>query len=77
MTNTAMTQYESYGMVNQVDLSLGWQVNDSISATLGGRNIFDTYPDKGTLNTCCGQIYPDSSADWFGTYLYLNLNANF
>jgi len=77
ISNTAMTQYESYGSTQQVDMALAWKVNDSMTATLGGRNVFDTYPDVGNLNTCCGQIYPDTSADWFGTFLYLNLNANF
>jgi outer membrane receptor protein involved in Fe transport len=60
-----------------VDLSLGWKVNDSIAATLGGRNVFSRFPDRDTTTTCCGQIYPDTAADWFGAFWYLNVSANF
>lgn len=75
--NTTLTQFESYASTHQVDMSVGWSVNDSITATLGGRNVLETYPDVGNLNTCCGRIYPETAADWYGRYVYLNLNANF
>lgn len=75
--NTTLTQFESYGSTHQVDMALGLSVNDSITATLGGRNVFEKYPDVANLNTCCGRIYPETAADWFGRYVYLNLNANF
>lgn len=75
--NTTLTQFESYNSTHQVDMSLGWNVNDSITTTLGARNVLDTYPDVGNLNTCCGRIYPETAADWYGRYVYLNVNANF
>ena len=75
--NTTLTQFEHYRATHQVDMSVGWEVTDSITATLGSRNVFDKYPQVAQLNTCCGRIYPETAADWFGRYVYLNLNTNF
>jgi iron complex outermembrane recepter protein len=76
-SDNALAQFQSFSSTQQVDLSLGWKVNESISATLGGRNVFDAYPDEDNVTTCCGQKYPEVAADWFGVFWYLNVSANF
>lgn len=77
ITNTTLTQFEEFGSLGQVDMAFNWQATDKITVTLGGRNVLDKYPKPGGLDTCCGQIYPDTAADWFGRRVYLSLNASF
>lgn len=62
-----------------IDLELKYQFTDSLSLSVGGRNIFDEYPEKDELNDdCCGAIYwGDSDVDWQGGYYYARLNAQF
>lgn len=65
------------------DLEAAYQVNENFRVTVGGRNIFDEYPDKvdravNGNDYCCGRVYASTSvADWQGGYYYLRLNADF
>ena len=65
------------------DLEAAYQINENFRVTVGGRNIFDEYPDKvdravNGNDYCCGRVYASTSvADWQGGYYYLRLNADF
>ncbi|MCP9476535.1 TonB-dependent receptor [Marisediminitalea aggregata] len=62
------------------DLEGTYFINETLSVSLGARNLFDNYPDASTLpgDTCCGRIYrSDSIVDWQGGYYYMKLNASF
>jgi iron complex outermembrane receptor protein len=55
------------------DVDFTWDVNDAISVTLGGNNIFDAAPDdQPTWWRCCGiAAHTSSVMDWQGPYYYL------
>jgi iron complex outermembrane receptor protein len=64
-----------------VDLEASYQINENFRATVGGRNVFDEYPDKidKTIGDyCCGRVYASSSiVPWQGGYYFLRLNVDF
>ena len=62
-----------------VDLEAQYQINDTFRISGGGRNIFDEYPEKGTVgDTCCGRVYESgSNVDWHGSYWFARITANF
>ncbi|WGL15040.1 TonB-dependent receptor [Microbulbifer bruguierae] len=70
---------QKYSSVVQVDLEGKYHFTESTSASLGGRNVFDEYPDKDKIGDyCCGAIYPPGSmVDWQGAFYYMSLNHNF
>jgi iron complex outermembrane receptor protein len=55
------------------DVDFTWDVNDAISLTLGGNNIFDATPDdQPSWWRCCGIAAHESSVmDWQGPYYYI------
>ena len=55
------------------DFDATWDVNDALSITFGGNNIFDAHPDPApTFLTCCGvPVHPPSPMDWQGPYYYV------
>lgn len=64
------------------DLEGAYQINRNFRVTLGGRNIFDEFPDElagvGLADQCCGRVYDSGSVvPWQGGYYYLRLNADF
>ncbi|MDX3774692.1 TonB-dependent receptor [Chromatiaceae bacterium AAb-1] len=61
------------------DLEASYQLTDALKITIGGRNIFDKYPQKDEIgDECCGAVYYSGSAvDWQGGYYYLRLSAQF
>lgn len=60
------------------DLEASYQINDIATISAGGRNIFDTYPDKTRLDGGNGRVYWASSpVDWQGAYYYLKLSLQF
>ncbi|MBN1236869.1 MAG: TonB-dependent receptor [Gammaproteobacteria bacterium] len=61
------------------DLEAGYHVNDALSVVLGGRNLFDEYPEKDAIGDyCCGRLYSSGTAvNWEGRFYYLRLNASF
>ena len=64
-----------------VDLEASYQISENLRATLGGRNIFDEYPDEvddAIGDYCCGRQYASSSiVPWQGGYYFLRLNVDF
>ena len=55
----------------QTDFDVTWDVNEDLSLTFGGNNIFDELPDVDTGNDpCCGQLY-SGVLDWQGPYYYV------
>lgn len=63
-----------------VDVDMGYRFNDHFSASIGARNLFDNYPDKGDdaiSDTCCGRVYrSDSIVDWQGGYYYAKVRLD-
>jgi iron complex outermembrane receptor protein len=64
------------------DLEGSWQVNQNVRVTLGGRNIFDEFPDElntiGRSDQCCGRVYDSGSVvPWQGGYYYGRIAAEF
>ena len=74
-TSTAdLSRIQQFGSRFMLDAEATWRFGARYSLTLGGRNLFDTYPGRGEFETCCGRIYrSDSVVPWQGTSLYLQL----
>ncbi len=55
------------------DLDLTWDVNDTLSVTFGGNNVFDASPEPAPdFIVCCGRpTDPDTVLDWQGPYYYV------
>jgi iron complex outermembrane receptor protein len=72
------TTSQTFDATYFVDLEASYQFTHSLSATIGGRNIFDEYPDKidrSIGDYCCGRDYASSSVvPWQGGYYFLRLN---
>ena len=63
---------QEFGSRFMLDAEATWRFTERYSLTLGGRNLFDTYPGRGEFETCCGRLYrSDSLVPWQGTSLYL------
>jgi len=66
-----------------VDLEGAYQINDMFRLSVGGRNIFDEYPDElnaeiGQRDQCCGRVFDSGSVlPWQGGYYYTRLNVDF
>ncbi|WP_261319477.1 TonB-dependent receptor plug domain-containing protein [Microbulbifer agarilyticus] len=71
--------YQTYDPVVQVDLEGKYHITDNTNVSLGGRNIFDEYPEKDALGDyCCGALYAsDTVVDWQGSFYYMSLNHDF
>ena len=65
------------------DLEANWQINDNWRVAVGGRNLFDEYPDKvdriaSDNDNCCGRTYVSGSiVPWQGGYYYGRVNVSF
>ncbi|WOJ94203.1 TonB-dependent receptor [Congregibacter variabilis] len=81
--NTSPLSVQTYDPTIFFDLEGSWQINQMLRASIGGRNIFDEYPDEvdrvaSDNDYCCGRIYASTSVvDWQGGYYYLRLRADF
>lgn len=81
--NTSPLSIQDYDAVVFFDLEGSWQINDMLRATIGGRNLFDEYPDQvdriaSDNDYCCGRLYPSTSVvDWQGGYYYARLRIDF
>jgi len=71
--------FQDYDPVVMFDLEGTYQFNDMFSLTLGGRNIFDEYPEKDEIaDDCCGAVYESSIiVPWQGGYYFARLNVDF
>ena len=64
----------------QFDLDVTWDIDDTYTLTVGGRNIFDEYPDADSIGESGtnGRIYrSDSLVDWQGGFYYAKVAAKF
>jgi iron complex outermembrane recepter protein len=61
------------------DLEGRYNFTDNLSMAVGGRNVFDEYPEKDAIaDYCCGRIYSSATVvDWQGGYYYAKLDYNF
>ena len=63
-----------FGAEVLVDVEASWTFRDRYAVKLGVENVFDSYPDPGDFEVCCGRIYrSDSIVPWQGTLAYLQL----
>lgn len=79
--NSSLEVIQEWDAEYMFDLEGTYFINETLSVSLGARNLFDNYPDPGSDamgETCCGRIYrSDSIVDWQGGYYYMKLNATF
>ncbi|MFD1215871.1 TonB-dependent receptor plug domain-containing protein [Microbulbifer celer] len=70
---------QEYDPVIQVDLEGRYHITEMTNVSIGGRNIFDKYPEMDQLgDECCGAIYMAGTiVDWQGSFYYMSLNHNF
>jgi iron complex outermembrane receptor protein len=67
---------QQFGSTTFIDLEAAWAINDSWRVSVGGRNIFDEYPDMTDRDAsdndqCCGRSYVSGSyTPWQGGYYY-------
>lgn len=60
------------------DLEGTYYVTETMSVSVGARNLFDNYPDEGDFEAGQGRIYrSDSIVDWQGGYYYARFNYSF
>ena len=72
-------EVQEFDPVVQVDLEGKYHLTEATNVSLGGRNIFDEYPEMDQIGDyCCGAKYPsDTVVDWQGSFYYMSLNHNF
>ncbi|KFZ36455.1 TonB-dependent receptor [Shewanella mangrovi] len=76
--NAEVLDKQTFGEEVLFDLEVSYQITDMIKLTVGGRNIFDNYPDKGQFETGQGRIYrSDSVVDWNGGYYFTRVSMDF
>ncbi|MCB1644251.1 MAG: TonB-dependent receptor [Pseudomonadales bacterium] len=77
--NSAALVVQKFDPTIFVDLEGSYAINEMFTVTVGGRNIFDEYPDKDKISDfCCGRLYSSSSVvGWQGGYYYMRLSADF
>lgn len=70
---------QEYDPVVQFDIEGRYRFDEIFTLAIGGRNIFDEYPQKDKLGDyCCGALYPTGTpVSWDGSYYYLRLTADF
>jgi len=76
VSNNSLTSFETMKGRTYWDINVTWDVNDALSVTFGGNNIFDEYPGPApSFRSCCGAPVHDSTAmGWQGSYYYLRGN---
>jgi iron complex outermembrane receptor protein len=81
--NSPAGSVQKFGSTTLVDMAATYAVNDNVRVTLGGRNVFDEYPDQidravNGNDYCCGRLYSSNSiVPWQGGYWYLSLNLSY
>ena len=67
---------QQFASTTFIDLEAAWRINDSWRLSVGGRNIFDEFPDRtdriaSDNDQCCGRTYVSGSVvPWQGGYYY-------
>jgi len=83
-SNGSDAQYvQYYKAITYFDLEGSYQLTNNFRLTVGGRNIFDEYPEEvnrvvSNNDYCCGRVYSSNTIqDWQGAYYYMRLDADF
>ena len=68
VTNRDMSIITDFSGKVYWDADVTWDINDTLSVTVGGNNIFDTRPDTPPVPPfCCGNpVHEDTVMDWQG-----------
>jgi iron complex outermembrane receptor protein len=77
--NSANLVTQTFDSTAFVDIEGAYQFNEMFRLSVGGRNVFDEYPDQDAISDfCCGRLYSSGSVvGWQGGYYYARLDANF
>lgn len=72
-------EVQEFSPIVMVDLEGRYRFTESTSMTVGGRNIFDEYPEKDEIGDyCCGRLYSSGTVvDWQGSFYYMRMNHSF
>lgn len=72
-------RFQTFDDILFTDLEAQYQINEMFRISVGGRNIFDEYPNVDSISDyCCGRIYSSGTAvDWQGAYYFGRLTAEF
>jgi iron complex outermembrane receptor protein len=73
VTNRDMSIVTDFSGKVYWDADVTWDINDTLSVTVGGNNIFDTRPDTPPVPPfCCGNpVHGGTVMDWQGSYYYV------
>ena len=73
----SLAEIQHFSSTFFVDVEATWAFADRYRVKLGSHNLFDTYPDRGEFEVCCGRIYrSDSLLPWQGRSVYLQFAAS-
>ena len=76
-STASLAQIQRFGSTLFVDFEATWSFGDRYRLKFGAHNLFDTYPDPGEFEVCCGRIYrSDSLLSWQGRSVYLQFAAS-
>ena len=59
------------------DAEVTYSISDQYKVAVGGRNVFNQYPDPNRINSTNGRIYADGAVDWQGGFYYARLTYSF
>lgn len=72
VTERTFTRFQEMSGDVYWDIDLNWDVNDALSVTFGGNNIFKASPDPAPPFDCCGRPTDTGTVmDWQGPYYYV------
>ena len=76
-STASLTEIQRFASTFFVDFEASWAFGDRYRLKFGSHNLFDTYPDRGEFEICCGRIYrSDSLLSWQGRSVYLQFSAS-
>jgi iron complex outermembrane receptor protein len=82
-SGSSFNGFQTFKPITFFDLEGTYRINENFALSLGGRNIFDDYPDQldrvATANDqCCGRVYSSATfVPWQGGFYYARLRAEF
>jgi len=80
-SNTGGTplRFQTFDDIYFFDLEAQYRFNEMFKLSVGGRNLFDEYPEIDSISDfCCGRLYNSGTAvDWQGAYYYGRLAIDF
>lgn len=69
---------QTFGSMVFLDLNVGYNINESVTFTVGAENIFNSYPDKASHQTDRGKLYSRNSPyDTDGGQYFARIGVNF